>query len=310
MNQNVIEIKQVRQGVFISLSSFFDFEEVVKNLRISLEDCDFGDASQAILDLGGQDISKMDFSVLESIFFEYGLFLKRILSRPELPEVLKGVESNSRKNSLMNKERKKMRRTLVKKPNDFQEENLAAEVIRMDSPNTTVNGLKNRNISEVKGASSKNDFSKFFDVIDCVEDKRYISEINNLQDMRERKLNGSFNMNKIKGTEDQPNTLLIQRSLRSGQSIQYSGNVVIMGDVNPGAEVIASGNIVVMGFFKGVAHAGATGDENATITAFRLQPTQLRIAGHITRPPDEEMATPKIPEIARIKDGMVVIEKY
>lgn len=111
------------------------------------------------------------------------------------------------------------------------------------------------------------------------------------------------------GNED-GNTLLIQRNLRSGQSVEYNGNVVIMGDVNPGAEVIAGGSIVVLGSFRGIAHAGASGDESSTITAFRLRPIQLRIAGHITRPPDGDSAGPEIPEIARIREGVVVIEKY
>lgn len=107
------------------------------------------------------------------------------------------------------------------------------------------------------------------------------------------------------------NTLLLQRTLRSGQSIQFPGNVVILGDVNPGAEIIAGGHIVVMGILRGVVHAGANGDESSTVTAFQLDPTQLRIATHITRPPDgakEEGGT--CPETAKIKDGMVVIEKY
>jgi septum site-determining protein MinC len=106
------------------------------------------------------------------------------------------------------------------------------------------------------------------------------------------------------------NTLLIKRNLRSGQTVEYPGNVVIMGDVNPGAEVIAAGNIVVWGSFRGIAHAGATGDEASTITAFRLRPTQLRIAGHITRAPDDDEDGPEIPEIARIRGGVVVIERY
>ncbi|NPV90190.1 MAG: septum site-determining protein MinC [Firmicutes bacterium] len=111
-------------------------------------------------------------------------------------------------------------------------------------------------------------------------------------------------------TNGDGNTLLIKRNLRSGQTIEHPGNVVIMGDVNPGAEVIAGGNIVVWGSFRGIAHAGATGDENSTITAFRLRPTQLRIAGHITRAPDDDEAGPEIPEIARIRGGVVVIERY
>ncbi|HWI54625.1 MAG TPA: septum site-determining protein MinC [Desulfobacteria bacterium] len=106
------------------------------------------------------------------------------------------------------------------------------------------------------------------------------------------------------------NTILIKRTVRSGQSIQFDGNVVVLGDVNPGSEIIASGNIVVMGALRGVVHAGATGNEEATVAAFKLQPTQLRIANHITRAPDGDYVTPEHPEIAKIRDGVVVIELY
>lgn len=106
------------------------------------------------------------------------------------------------------------------------------------------------------------------------------------------------------------NTILVQRTLRSGQKIFYDGNVVILGDVNPGAEVVASGNIIVMGVCRGVVHAGAAGNEQSLVMAFRLQPTQLRIANHITRPPDEEAPEPEQPEVARIKNGVVTIEAF
>ncbi|WP_353928814.1 septum site-determining protein MinC [Desulfofundulus kuznetsovii] len=106
------------------------------------------------------------------------------------------------------------------------------------------------------------------------------------------------------------NTILIQRTLRSGQKIHYDGNIVIIGDVNPGAEVVATGNIIVMGAVRGVVHAGAGGNERAMVLAFRLEPTQLRIAGHITRPPDEQSLKPEQPEVARIKNGVVTIEIF
>ena len=67
------------------------------------------------------------------------------------------------------------------------------------------------------------------------------------------------------------------------------------------------GNIIVMGHLRGVVHAGAFGCES--IVAARLQPTQLRIANHITRAPDGEEIVPKQPEIARIHNGVVIIEK-
>ncbi|HPT69809.1 MAG TPA: septum site-determining protein MinC, partial [Syntrophomonas sp.] len=66
------------------------------------------------------------------------------------------------------------------------------------------------------------------------------------------------------------NTTLIYRSLRSGQKYRSEGNMVVLGDINPGAEVIAGGNILVMGALKGIAHAGAYGDESAVIAAYRL----------------------------------------
>ncbi|RJQ30546.1 MAG: septum site-determining protein MinC [Peptococcaceae bacterium] len=106
------------------------------------------------------------------------------------------------------------------------------------------------------------------------------------------------------------NAILVQRTLRSGQSIHYNGNVVILGDVNPGAEVVAAGNVIVMGALRGVVHAGAAGDESAVVMAFKLQPTQLRIANHITRSPDDEITASKQPEVARIKDGVVTIEEF
>lgn len=122
---------------------------------------------------------------------------------------------------------------------------------------------------------------------------------------------GSINREK-RLIEDMPyyeDTMLICRNLRSGQKFFTEGNIVILGDINPGAEIIAGGNILVMGVLKGMAHAGAFGDEQAIIAAYRLNPTQLRIANHITRPPDGESIIVEIPEVARIRAGKVVIEK-
>lgn len=97
-------------------------------------------------------------------------------------------------------------------------------------------------------------------------------------------------------------------TMRSGRSIVFKGNVVILGDVNPGAEIIADGNIVVMGHLRGVAHAGANGNHSAFVCANQLNPTQLRIGRLITRAPEENSGSD--PEIAFVKDDMIVIEPY
>ncbi|MCO5385800.1 septum site-determining protein MinC [Desulfosporosinus sp.] len=101
--------------------------------------------------------------------------------------------------------------------------------------------------------------------------------------------------------------LFMERTLRSGNSVQYEGHVVVLGDVNPGAEIIATGNIVVLGSLRGVAHAGATGDRKASVSAYHLAPTQLRIADLVTRSPDDG-TDGRGPEIARIKDDQLTVE--
>ena len=105
-------------------------------------------------------------------------------------------------------------------------------------------------------------------------------------------------------------TITVKKTVRSGQRISFEGNLVIIGDVNPGAEVIASGNIIVLGKLRGTAHAGAEGDETAQIIAFRLRRFRSELPEYITR--DSE-PSPKVkymgPEIARIKDGMISVER-
>lgn len=72
-------------------------------------------------------------------------------------------------------------------------------------------------------------------------------------------------------------TKYIQNSVRSGQREEYSGSLVIIGDVNAGGEVIAGGNVTITGVLRGVAHAGANGNMLAIIAANSIDVTQIRI---------------------------------
>jgi septum site-determining protein MinC len=103
--------------------------------------------------------------------------------------------------------------------------------------------------------------------------------------------------------------MVVRRTLRSGQSLRHPGHVVVIGDVNSGAEVVAGGDIVVWGRVRGVVHAGALGDENAIICALDLAPTQLRIASHIARSPEDKRRKP-VPEVASVHDGHIVAESW
>ena len=102
--------------------------------------------------------------------------------------------------------------------------------------------------------------------------------------------------------------VLVRRTLRSGFSVQHTGHVVVIGDVNPGGEIVAGGDVVVWGRLRGTVHAGAEGDDLAVVCALDLSPTQLRIAGHIATTP-QRRGKPQ-PEIARLRDDHVVAEPW
>ncbi|MCX8129231.1 MAG: septum site-determining protein MinC [Clostridia bacterium] len=110
---------------------------------------------------------------------------------------------------------------------------------------------------------------------------------------------------------DEGITKFYRGTVRSGQLINFDGNLVVIGDVNPGGEVVATGNVIIMGSLRGIVHAGADGNKSAIVVAFNLQPTQLRIADVITRSPDEKSNKgASIPELAYVKDDTVYIERF
>lgn len=109
---------------------------------------------------------------------------------------------------------------------------------------------------------------------------------------------------------DEPAIRYHKGTLRSGQSISAVGTIVVLGDVNAGAELVATGDIVVWGALRGVAHAGAHGDDSAAVYALALEPMQLRISRCIAiAPPHEKRAKHATPEVARIHEGKIAIER-
>ncbi|MBF2027586.1 MAG: septum site-determining protein MinC [Oscillatoriales cyanobacterium C42_A2020_001] len=93
--------------------------------------------------------------------------------------------------------------------------------------------------------------------------------------------------------------LYLQTTLRSGADVQHNGTVVVLGDLNPGSSVVADGDILVWGRLRGLAHAGAKGNARALIMALQMEPTQLRIANFVARPPETPPAE-YYPEVAYV----------
>jgi septum site-determining protein MinC len=118
------------------------------------------------------------------------------------------------------------------------------------------------------------------------------------------------------GSDTTLDTLYLRQTLRSGKTVRFSGNVVIIGDVHAGSEVTAGGDIVVWGELRGIAHAGAQGNYKSEIRAMKIEALQLRIADYIARRPDRVYyhkdgaeSHELSPEVARVADAEIKIFK-
>lgn len=147
-----------------------------------------------------------------------------------------------------------------------------------------------------------------------------LSEIDNIQNLIQKKLKvrvdfetpRTLGLHGIKKTFkkdiETSETKFYKGSLRSGQKIEFEGSIAILGDVNDGAEVIAEDNIIVVGALRGMAHAGAKGNEKAIIAAHTIESPQVRIASMIKERSREEIDIERYSYCYINDDGIIDME--
>lgn len=75
-------------------------------------------------------------------------------------------------------------------------------------------------------------------------------------------------------------SLLVEQSVRSGQSIMHErGDVIVLGSVASGAEIVAGGSVHIYGALRGRAIAGLAGNPKARIFCRRLDAELVAIDG-------------------------------
>ncbi|ERL23908.1 septum formation inhibitor MinC, C-terminal domain protein [Jonquetella sp. BV3C21] len=72
-------------------------------------------------------------------------------------------------------------------------------------------------------------------------------------------------------------TAILSHPLRSGQSFQHDGDVILVGNLHDGAEIQATGSVCILGTLKGLVHAGYGGDNEATVIAMSYMANHIRI---------------------------------
>jgi len=166
-------------------------------------------------------------------------------------------------------------------------------------------------INELVEKINSNVFSNSYFLIEVDEsiDKETLKQIEKLLEEKNVKSIKTMSVQTVSAQKptNVSRLLIVNKNLRSGQTVEHSGDVLILGDVNEGAEVVAAGNIVVMGALRGYAHAGAIGDDSSVVVAKKMIPQQLRIGHHIAiRGEDEE--EPQEAEIAKVIDNKIILE--
>ncbi len=100
---------------------------------------------------------------------------------------------------------------------------------------------------------------------------------------------GSVDTNAVAQKPAKMASLLIDKTVRSGQSIVYmDGDVTVLGSVGSGAEIMAGGSIHIYGTLRGRAMAGITGDRQARIFCHRAEAEFLAIDSHYKMADDFE----------------------
>lgn len=122
-------------------------------------------------------------------------------------------------------------------------------------------------------------------------------------------------LSSIKDITDEGVTKFYKGTLRSGNLLEFDGNVVILGDINPGATVKAKGNVIVLGYINGTVYVENESCD-AFIGAFSLNPIQIKIGSVIAKNPSNNILDAnKVKkscefEVAYLKNGNIFIEKF
>ncbi|MGD0153318.1 MAG: septum site-determining protein MinC [Thermacetogeniaceae bacterium] len=277
----IVKIKGTSEGLTVLLEEAADFQALLQRLEERIAESNgFLVGSAVSIDIGPRDLQLGQLASLGEILAGHNMVLRRIIAGPRshgtLTDDQQGVKIMGQEAAQARPAGHKKRRRKRGRP--------SGEMAAAEASATT----------EAAGGAGTD-----------IQDNRR-QDKDDIPVIRYSLAAGAPRADMV--SEEQ--TIMVQRTIRSGQRVFYPGNVVVLGDVNPGGEIVSGGNIIVMGAFRGVAHAGAMGDKKAIVAALRLEPSQLRIAGYITRAPEGDFSTLRQPEIARVQDGVVIIEQY
>lgn len=100
-------------------------------------------------------------------------------------------------------------------------------------------------------------------------------------------------------------TLVLMRNLRSGQKINHTGHIILIGNVHAGSEIIAGGTVVIFGKCFGIVRAGMK-EDNSYILSLSLKSSLVQI-GETKQILNESFENPVV---VYAKNGKIYIEDF
>jgi septum site-determining protein MinC len=100
-------------------------------------------------------------------------------------------------------------------------------------------------------------------------------------------------------------TLVLMRNLRSGQKINHTGHIILIGNVHAGSEIIAGGTVVIFGKCFGIVRAGMKEDKSY-ILSLSLKSSLVQI-GETKQILNESFENPVV---VYAKNGKIYIENF
>lgn len=100
---------------------------------------------------------------------------------------------------------------------------------------------------------------------------------------------------------------VVRRKIRSGQSVSFKGNLILIGDVNPGGEIKVGGSLFVFGSLRGRVFAGEITGKDAIVVASRMKPERLQIGEFVFEDKNRRRDTISV---AVVEEGKIKIYPY
>lgn len=285
----------IENGFIIDLSNTKDTSEIISELSNILEIPE-AKGKKVCLKLRDIDLTQSQLLSIKSLI-ETSSQLEFVDTNSEITKAsanILGIEISELSNEIEIVEEKAEVQNDDNEDEQEQEEEQQEQVAQIESPQETLPEKPETEDAQNYEVSDDNSNDGTYKII-----KQVVIDTDNEEVFESEKLS----------------TLYLRKALRSGQTMSYDGNIVLIGDAKAGSEIIAKGDITVWGVLSGIAHAGSRGNDNARIRALKLNAIQLRISGYYARRPDTvnipyiQRSNEFTPEEAKVEDGVVQILK-